>query len=89
MWWFPINRAPDALRGAQDLLDGAREVLRERFGREDPCDGDYFVEGDVPRVLDVLLLFPVAWGLYTRPRSELSEGKGTKEGRGGELWTDL
>lgn len=68
---FPIDGASYRLCCAEDFLDGAREFFGEGFGAEDSGDGDDFVEGDVARVFDVLLLFAVAWGLYSWLKFEL------------------
>ena len=55
-----VHSAADALRGAKNLLHGARELLRERLGLHCPCDVEDLVQGDVAGVLDVLLLLAVA-----------------------------
>ena len=59
-----IDGASDGLRGAQDLLDASSEILREGLVLHSPCDLIDLVERDVSRVLDVLLLFTISWGLY-------------------------
>lgn len=63
MWRLTINGAANALGSSQDLLDIAGKVLGERFWAHLAGDLDDLVESDVTRVLDVLLLLPVAWGL--------------------------
>ena len=61
--WSTVDRAPDALGGAQDLLQRACQILGERLWPHRPCNIDNFVARDVSRVLDVLLLLTVPWWL--------------------------
>lgn len=58
-----VDGAANRLSGTEDLLHASRELLGERLGLHCPCNVDDLVEGNVARVLDVLLLFTVAWGL--------------------------
>ena len=58
-----IDRAPNRLRRAQDLLHSPTQLLRQRFRAHSSSDLNDLIEGDVSRMLDVLLLLPVARGL--------------------------
>jgi hypothetical protein len=78
---LPIYRAPDALSRAQDLLHRPAELLRQALRPHRPRDVDDLVEGDVARVLDVLLLLPVARGLLEGFDDE--GGGGGDDGDGG------
>jgi hypothetical protein len=70
-----VDGAADGDAGAENLLDGAGEVLGHGAGAHDPGDLDDVVEGDVPVVLDVLSLLAVALGLL--------EGLDHQRGSGG------
>lgn len=58
-----INRAANALRRTQNLLHTTGQLLRKGLGLHRPCDVNDLVQDDIPRMLDVLLLFAVPWRL--------------------------
>ena len=64
MWWPVIYGAANTLSSPKDLFDAAGEVLGERFLTHFAGNLNDLVKSDVTRVLDVLLLLPVAWGLW-------------------------
>ena len=63
MGWLSVHGATNALRRAEDFLRTSREILGERLGLHCSRNVDDLVEGDVARVLDVLLLLAITWGL--------------------------
>ena len=63
MWWLAIDGAANTLGSSQDLLDVTGKVFGKRFWAHLPGDVDDLVKLNVSRMLDVLLLLPVAWGL--------------------------
>lgn len=65
-----INLAPDTECSAEDLLDGALELLGERLVAHGPGNIDDVVERHGLVVLDVLLLLAVARGLLEGPDDE-------------------
>jgi hypothetical protein len=70
VWWLTIDGAANTLGSSQDLLDVAGKVLGERFWTHLAGNFDDLVKSNVARVLDVLLLLPVAWGLCGRIGSD-------------------
>jgi hypothetical protein len=69
-----VDGAADADAGAEDLLDGAGELLGHGPGLHDLGDLDDVVEADVARVLDVLDLLAVSLGLLERLDDERRGG---------------
>jgi len=63
VWWPTIDGAANTLGSSQDLLDVAGKGLGEGFWTHLAGNFDDLVKRDVARVLDVLLLLPIAWGL--------------------------
>jgi len=66
VWRLAVDCAPYRLRCPENLLHCPRKLLGKRFVSENPSDGDNLVEGNVTRVLDVFLLFSIAWRLYDK-----------------------
>lgn len=63
VWWLTVNSAANALRSTKDLLAAIRQCLGERLRPHRSCNLYDFVESDIARVLNVLLLLPVPWRL--------------------------
>lgn len=76
-----VDLASDAVCRTQDLLDSARQVLREGLVAHGSRNLDDLVEGDGLAVLDVLLLLAVAGGLLEGADDE--GGGGGDDGDGG------
>ena len=70
MCWFAIDSAADTLGSSKDLLDVTGQCLGERFMTHLAGNFDNLVKSDVARMLDVLLLLPVAWRLCRTIGSE-------------------
>lgn len=58
-----VNSATNALCSAENLLHTSGQLLGERLGLHDTSNVEDLVEGNVARVLDVLLLLAITWGL--------------------------
>ncbi len=71
-----VDGAANRGRGAENLEDGALEVLGEGAGPHDAGDLVDLVKGDVTAVGNVLDLLPVTWGLL-----EIGKGKGKGKGK--------
>lgn len=76
-----IDRAPNALRGAKNLLHSPAKLLRKRLAPHRPRNLDDLVQGDVTTVLDVLLLFAVTGRLLERADDEGRGGGNDRDGR--------
>ena len=61
--WLTVNCASNALCRSQNLLRTPSQGFSKRFRLHCPCDINNFVQGDVTRVFDILLLLAVSWGL--------------------------
>ena len=68
MWGLSLDCASYALCSAQNLLHASRQFLGQRLGLHCPRNVDDFVKWNIARVLDVLLLLPVSWGLCKSER---------------------
>ena len=63
MWWSTVNGAANTLGSSQNLFDVTGKVLGKRFRAHLAGNIDDLVKGNVARMLDVLFLLPVSWGL--------------------------
>jgi len=63
VWRSTIDGAANTLGSSQNLLDVTGKGLGEGFWTHLAGNFDDLVKRDVARVLDVLLLLPVAWRL--------------------------
>lgn len=59
-----VDGAANALSGTQDLLGTASQIFCQGFELHGTGNVENFVKCDIARVLDVLLLLPVPWGLW-------------------------
>ena len=66
---FSVDGATDGLTCTEDFLDTTSKVLGEGFVGELSGDVVDLVKRDVSRVLDVLLLLSVPWGLWRQCES--------------------
>ena len=71
---FAVYCAAHTLTCAKNLLHTPCKVLCQRFGFEDTGDFDNLVQGNVASVFDVLLLFPVSWGLCEKEFETVGQG---------------
>ena len=74
-----VDTGTDALGSAEDLLDGAAELLSETLGAHLAGDLDDLGKRDVAVVLDVLLLLLVPRGLLEGSNNQCAGGRNDRD----------